>query len=165
MPTKTRPSKTSVTEVLERCAEHLPSGAARVIARDIPDGAVEGSLVELVPAEHRATRISVDVESGSGVLSVAAGEATYYEIWLGMEPGGTETDWRSQLEQICSAVIAGRFQERLWLRGDRVVRSVGTLWSESGSADEKTTWHNPLAAILRKEVRVVEYAPYVPDSE
>ena len=111
-------------EMFEHLAEELGSGRASVQARSLGDQ----DWVELNPSNPSAARIrAILPKRREAGVTVVVGVGTIFEI---PDEGGRYTERRSVVEEaeaICRAVLAGRFKERVRLRGDRVTSSKGTL--------------------------------------
>ena len=146
-----------VPELLHRLCAALPPKSAAVWVKPLPEGGV-GTTV--IPANGDAARIAVYVQDGGPIPTLWLGRGTPIEIPLRGKPTVLEL-----IEEICSAVFAGRFSEEVWEAGGEVRRSVGSL-ERSGRTD-RFYYFAGLLSGAKTERKLIQYAPYQspPDTE
>lgn len=129
-------------QLFHKLANELASGKA--VLRE--ESFVDRELIDLCPSNPRAARIRVILPKNRavGVITLVVGKGTIFEI---PEGGGQYTEHYSAIEEteaICRAVLAGRFRERVKMKGSEVVSSRGTVdLPPAVTVRGCKTFHNP----------------------
>lgn len=137
-----------VVEMFETILAALPPGSAKLETQQQPDGEVS---VRLIPNNPAAAPIAA---RGGGQLryELVLGQGTIYEILPGRR-FPVET-----LRAVCSAVIAGDFEETVYMVGKTVAKAVGKL-KVHGKTQQTRAWLGFYPFVPKKK-RVIQYAPY-----
>ena len=113
--------------MLRRVAE--PLGECAVLGEEEDSLAERGRVFRLdPPPSSNAARIRVYASDDADEVYLEIGRNTRFEIQVG-DRGWRQTGLPAveELELLCRAVVAGRFEERLWYTEGEITRSKGTL--------------------------------------
>lgn len=115
--------------------------------------------LRLVPKDNQAASVLLSLDVNT--LTLECGRDSVVEIVA--QEADYSGPWRERLDGLLHAVVEGRFEEQLRLRGDRTVSSRGTFRAPDGA---ETTSHQFRAIAGRPfsgtEVKVVHWSAYGP---
>ena len=131
--------------VREATAEALESRAARMT--------VDPGRLSLTPTSLAAAPFAAQVDGAEQVTLYLGVYGTVCEIW--------DRKWGTVLTQVAEyvrAVVAGRYQEQVWLRGERLVRVKGRL--AMGGESVRISYRDLSAPGGAVRTESLDYEPY-----
>lgn len=111
----------------------------RLFGKALADGDVElivssrdqgGKIISMIAKKPLCAEISIFVEDGDPSIYLTVGYNTEFEITLRGSWNEDQKDVEDTIA-IIEAVVAGRFEEILWKRQGRLVKSYGKLYVDS----------------------------------
>ena len=144
----------SVRAVVESLCTALPHDCATFFIEDDPSVTGGGTIFSLTPWSPHAAPIVVNcIESG---LTLIVGKESRFEMLAKTPP--QQRSALDDLQEICEAVISGRFSETVWSKGEEVVRVDGRICV--GDQTMRTSSRHSMSLFSKKKKTVVEYEPY-----
>lgn len=121
-----------------------------------------GMLIEIHPIKPGCASINVTVENGSPYIFMDVGQDTVFEILL-------RNIWaqdRMAIEDMIAmiaAVVAGKFEETIWMRRGSIVKSYGKLLVERPNGEEVIDmphWHRGYNPFRKGDRQYTKYLPW-----
>jgi hypothetical protein len=140
-------------ELVKECSQN--SVSLRVQPNQEPT--LKGTRLELTPTLSTAAKI-VAVALDRGVVYLTFGRATPFELQTeNGSPGGPPP--LAQIKALCSAVMQGKFEEKLWLVDSQVFKCTGKI----ALGDKVVTIHyrgsfHPFGKTKKEHIK---YSPYL----
>lgn len=119
----TRDIEQEVLREVRTLVKGLPEEAAKVSV-ELPSN-VHGPILKVVPRSEGAAEIVIHIESPQQ-LDLTIGRGCHFELY--------EENQRELLEELrrfLRAVVEGRLEETVWIRGDTVLKSKGRVGLET----------------------------------
>ena len=148
-----------VEELLHEIVAGLPEGCATLTVHDCraeedPGQVESGGLVfQLDPSNKRAAQIRLHAKNGYPNVDFTLGQITPHEVY----------PWRrrsviDQIREVCEAVIAGPFEEKLWFVGSKIAKCHATI--TIGGKRRRLSYSRGVDWFRRKTFKHIVYEPY-----
>lgn len=125
----------------------MPRGVAEL--RLGPNNSPKAFSAEIVPHSKKAASISISAEEGDWEATIGFGKSSQIEARYYDEPDA-QTKFKKRVFDICKAIIENHWEERIVMRGDRVVKCIAMLPEPVGPADI-TYWRPFSLSSLQKK--------------
>ena len=136
----------------------MPRGVAEL--KFSPNNSSKCFSVEILPISKKASSISIAAEEGDWEATIAFGKISQIDARYYDEPDA-EAKFKKRVVDICKAITESRWEERIVMRGDRVVRCLATLPAPVGPA-RITNWRPFSFPSMRKEEEtVIQWEQYL----
>lgn len=135
----------------------MPKGVAEL--RLNPNNSQKVFSAEILPSSPKAASILLSAEEGDWEATIAFGkisqiDARYYD------ESDAETKFKKRVLDICKAITESRWQERIIMRGDRIVQCIATLPEPIGPA-KITNWRPfSISSLQKKSETIIQWEPY-----
>lgn len=136
----------------------MPRGVAEL--RLSPNNSSKVFCGEILPTPKKAASILISAEEGDWEATIAFGkisqiDARYYD------ESDAETKFKKRVFDICKAITQSHWEERIVMRGDRVVECIATLPEPIGPA-HITNWRPfSFSSLHQKAETVIQWEPYI----
>ncbi len=149
-------------EIVESFYSQMPSGAAEL--RLSPNNSPVFFSGEIVPASKQAAPISIAAEEGDWEATVSFGKASQIDARYYDEPDG-EAKFKRRVFDICKAISDSCWEERVLMRGERVVKCIATLPEPIGRVTI-TGWQPfSLSSLDKRTETILQWEPYLESSK
>jgi hypothetical protein len=157
---KSAPSlPTWLNEIVLAFYNEMPRGMAEL--RLSPNNSPKVFSGEILPSSKNSASILIYAEEGDWEATIAFGKASQIDGRYYDEPDA-ETKFKKRVFDICKAISESHWEERVAMRGDRVVKCIATLPEPIGPA-QITGWRPLSFSSLHKQTEtVIQWEPYSP---
>ncbi len=138
----------------------LPTGCVTLTVHDCraeenPNHIESGGLVfQLDPANKRAAQIRLHAKNGYFNASFTLGQTTPHEVYPWRQRSVIE-----QIHEVCEAVIAGHFEEKLWFVDSEIAKGEAIIVIRGKR--RRLSYSGGVYWFRRKTFKHIKYEPYV----
>jgi hypothetical protein len=116
---------------------------------------------EILPSSKNSASILISAEEGDWEATISFGKASQIDARHYDEPDG-EAKFKKRVFDICMAISGSCWEERIVMRGERVVKCIATLPEPIGRVTI-TGWRPFSLSSLHKQTEtVIQWEPYSP---
>jgi len=155
--TKSPPIQMWLRDAILQFCNELPKGVAEL--RIKPNQPATVFAADIIPRSTKASRISVAAEEGEWEALVAFGSKSQLNARYYDRPDADRL-FKEEVLKICRSIADSHWQERVLLRGDRVVKCWAMLPSPIGRVRTPGVWLF-LPLWKKKTEKVIDWEPYV----
>lgn len=149
-------------EVVSSLYGLMPSGVAQL--RLSPNNSPVFYSGEIVPISKQASAISIVAEEGDWEATISFGKASQIDARYYDEPDGEEK-FKKRVFDICKAISGSCWEERIVMRGERVVKCIATLPEPIGRVTI-TGWRPfSLSSLDKRTETIIQWEPYLESSK
>jgi hypothetical protein len=155
---KSAPSLPSwLNEIVLAFYNELPKDLAEL--RLSPNNSSKVFSGEILPSSKKAASILISAEEDDWEATIVFGKISQIDARYYDEPDA-ETKFKKRVFDICKAITESHWQERIVMRGDRVVQCVATLPEPIGPA-QFTNWRPfSISSLHKKAETIIQWEPY-----
>lgn len=152
--------ESDIEKLLSRVFEmYVKEGTVNLSVECANDAHRSGKSISVIPRRLGAAPIIAYCENGGAVIYLTIGRNTSLELAL---EGNSYTNLKGaeELIAITKAVIEGRFEEDIWIRDSKIVKSVGRIFIDAGRPITITNSYFLTNPFVSLEKEVCMYLPY-----
>lgn len=148
---------TWLNEIVPAIYNEMPRGVAEL--RLSSKNSSQFFSAEIVPRSKRAARILISAEEGDWEATIGFGKASQIDARYYDEPDAA-TRFKKRVFDICKAITESHWEERVVMRGSRVVKCIAMLPDPVGPA--QITYWRPfsLSSLYKKTETIIQWEPY-----
>jgi len=144
-------------EIIQTFYNELPKGMAEL--RLSPKNSSKVFSGEILPSSKKSARIVIFAEDSDWEATIGFGKTSQIDARYYDEPDAA-TKFKRRVIDICKAITESHWEERIVMRGDRIVKCIATLPEPIGPAT--ITYWRPfsLSGLQKKTETTIQWEPY-----
>ena len=146
-------------EIIQTIYNEMPMSVAELQLS--PKNSPKFFSAEIVPRSKRAARILISAEEGDWEATIGFGKSSQIDARYYDEPDAASR-FKKRVLDICKAITESHWEERVVMRGSRIVKCIAMLPEPVGPA--QITYWRPfsLSSLLKKAETSIQWEPYSP---
>lgn len=140
----------------------MPSGVAEL--RFSPNNSLKAFSAEIVPRSKRAASILISAEEDDWEATIGFGKSSQIDARYYDEPDAA-MKFKKRVLDICKAITESHWEERVVMRGDRVVKCIAILPAPVGPAQIAYWRPFSLSSLHKKTETIIQWEPYLESSK
>lgn len=151
-----------LNEIVSAFYNEIPRGVAEL--RLSPKNSPKVFSGEILPTSKKAASILIFAEDGDWEATIGFGQTSQIDARYYDEPDAA-TKFKKRVFDICKAITETHWEERIVMRGDRIVKCIATLPEPIGPA-HITYWRPFSFSSLHKRTEtIIQWEPYLESSK